>query len=178
MDVNKIKEFVFAILGLIVFGIFLSWFGDLFRAHATLFFALWLAIPVFAWTLTSTAALDTFRGKALHHVRTWLIILISLISFGFFACYEQVRDQFGKRHIAGYLVTHDEEPDYDDQGRPYYPEHVYASSATTRWLLSFSRLACWGMCIFAPWLTWKLCTRAIDYQTDLTKQWSQPLPGE
>src|SRR6266699_1069967 len=100
MDVHDIKEWVFGLFGIILFFVFIAWFGDLFRAHTTLFFALWLAIPVFAWTLTSTSALDTFHGKALHHVRTWLMILICLISFGFFACYEQVRDHFGKRHIA------------------------------------------------------------------------------
>jgi hypothetical protein len=139
---NKhIKQWVIGISGVIglVYGLML--FGDAFRAYTLPFALLWIAVPIFACFLGRRSISACFTLAGLRRLQTTLMIVVVALSFGTFAAWDHVRNQFGRHFVQGYRYWR-AEPDVDDNGQMYYPGDGWtAKNRSGRWGVELFGLA-------------------------------------
>jgi hypothetical protein len=125
-------------------------YGEVFRAHITLFLILWFFIPMLAiWFNVKSVRMELQISSAgLSSVRMLLTCLVYLISFAFFAHHKEILDTVGYQFIDGYYVS------YEGVGTA---THWYSRFGL--WLIEWLFFL---LCVMLPFVTWIAGTRAVE----------------
>lgn len=137
---RQIKQWVIGILGVIGFVYGFILFVDAFRAYTLPFALLWIAVPIVTCLLRRRSILACFTLAGLRRLQTILMIVVVALSFAIFACWDHVRNQFGRHFVQGYRHwPADAEVDYDV---PDYPSDRWtAENRSGRWGVELLELA-------------------------------------
>jgi hypothetical protein len=157
---SNLKKFLLGILGLIAILV-LPWFiGELFRTHPTVFFIVWIVIPVLSLFYRFSEYGTKTSKKTAKWIRIISMTLIVVISFVVFAHYDLIRDEIGYKNIKGYYSEY--YPDVDDYGKETQGVNVHTSHWFGRFVIWVFE---WGfliLCIGLPVITWMLCSAVYN----------------
>lgn len=139
-------------------------FGAAFRANTQSFALLWIGSPVVACLLYYPSISTCLTLRGLRHIQVILMVVVVSISCAMFANDDQIRNRFGKQFVEGYAHWRGE-PETDDDGREYYPDHWTAKTCGGRWGLQLFSLTLLIAEFGLPVITWKATKSAIGRRT-------------
>jgi len=173
---RHIPDWAQFLIFLFIFFVVLPFIGDVFRKIPLTFFFLLLLCPFFAWCLRSSSLDSSLTDTGYSKVRILLTCISIAIAFLFFAHYDYLRDQLGKRYLDSYSVHY--ENDIDDYGRPCRVPDPSANGFAGNIILYLSQWAILGLCVGIPCLTWKIAGTSIDVALKRKMQFNNSDAGD
>lgn len=159
---NKMPSWLKVTLIVIVSFEMLHIIDGLFRKYTLVVFLLWLSIPLVFAIGGATKYGHAIGYKIARKVQICTIIFVVTIGFIFFANYNMLRDNIGKKYVEGYYSEYYEYS--DEYGRPSMGVTVSTKHWYTRILLWAGE---WGfmLLIFGiPYLTYVISDSYVDYK--------------